>query len=184
RLDSGRTSTRSWFTAGRAARQVLPFRRVRFAAPTARARRPELARFVDPHPFVPSDPATLRERCEEIFNTQLCGLAKRLDHAGRPAPVIGVSGGLDSRLALLVLCKTMDALGEPRSKVKALTMPGYGTTARTLANARDLMRAVGVSAREADIRTLCFDQLKALGHAPFGIPLDGLTPQSLAEKLR
>ena len=184
RLDRERQITNSFYAAGRDPRQLVPFRRVRFAAPAARDRRPELARFVDPHPFVPSDPATLRERCEEIFNTQVCGLAKRLDHVGRPAPAIGVSGGLDSTLALLVLCKTMDTLGEPRSKVKALTMPGFGTTTRTLANARDLMRAVGVSAREADIREMCFDQLKALGHAPFGIPLDGLTPHTLGEKLR
>jgi NAD+ synthase (glutamine-hydrolysing) len=112
------------------------------------------------------------------------GLAKRLDHIGRPPAAIGVSGGLDSTLALLVACKTFDALGEPRSKIKGLTMPGFGTTERTLRNARALMRAVGVSIREADIRAICFDQMKALGHAPFGIPLDGLTLEGLTERLR
>jgi NAD+ synthase (glutamine-hydrolysing) len=184
RLQRDRVTTNSFGEAARDPDLVRPFRRVRFELPARADRTPALMRDVDPHPFVPSDPATLRERCDEIFQTQVCGLAKRLDHIGRPAVSIGVSGGLDSTLALLVACKTFDALGEPRAKVKALTMPGFGTTERTLRNARALMRAVGVSAREADIRAICFDQMKALGHAPFGIPLDGLTLDALTEKLR
>jgi NAD+ synthase (glutamine-hydrolysing) len=139
---------------------------------------------VDAHPFVPQDPLTLKDRCDEIFHTQVAGLAKRLAHVGNLAVSIGISGGLDSTLALLVVCKTMDALGAPRDRVKALTMPGFGTTTRTRTNALALMKALGVASREADIRAACLDQMKALGHVPFGLRLDGETPDSLTEKLR
>src|SRR5207253_2572705 len=97
---------------------------------------------------------------------------------------IGVSGGLDSTLALLVVCKTMDDLGDSRDHVKALTMPGFGTTGRTKGNAHALMKALGVSPRECDIRAMCFDQMKALGHRPFGVALENETVESLTEKLR
>lgn len=159
------------------------FRRVAFDLNPS-PRTPPLLRFVDAHPFVPQDPLTLTDRCDEIFHTQVAGLAKRLAHIGSPAVSIGVSGGLDSTLALLVACKTMDALGTPRDRIKALTMPGFGTTGRTKGNAHALMRALGVSGREADIRALCFEQMKALGHAPFGLALEGETAESLGEKLR
>src|SRR5262249_32554198 len=89
-----------------------------------------------------------------------------------------------STLALLVACKTMDDLGDSRDHVKALTMPGFGTSAETKTNAHALMRALGVSVRECDIRGMCFDQMKALGHRPFGISLEGETVDSLTEKLR
>ncbi|MBY0512793.1 MAG: NAD(+) synthase [Gemmataceae bacterium] len=147
-------------------------------------REPELLRAVEAHPFVPNDPATLTERCDEIFRTQVAGLGKRLGHVGRPPVSIGVSGGLDSTLALLVTCKTFDALGVPRERIQALTMPGFGTTSRTKTNAVALMRALGVCFREIDIRPLCYDQMRALGHSPFGLPLDGETHESLGEKLR
>ncbi|MBX9625165.1 MAG: NAD(+) synthase [Gemmataceae bacterium] len=160
-----------------------PFRRVPFGLEVS-PREPKLLRAVDAHPFVPKDPATLKDRCDEIFHTQLAGLAKRLHHAGTPAVSIGVSGGLDSTLALIVTCKTMDALGVPRDRVKAVTMPGFGTTSRTKGNAHALMTALGISAREADIRAICLDQMKALGHSPFGLPLDGESVESLSEKLR
>ncbi len=160
------------------------FRRVPFTLGPVGERRPELVRHVDPRPFVPADPATLAERCEEIFQTQVTGLARRLDHAGRPAVAIGVSGGLDSTLALLVLCKTLDALAVPRSTVKAFTMPGYGTGSRTRANAFALMAALGVTAREADIRQIALDEMRLIGHAPFGIALDGLTVEALSARLR
>ncbi|HVL15773.1 MAG TPA: NAD(+) synthase, partial [Gemmata sp.] len=147
-------------------------------------REPRLARAVDPAPFVPSDPATRDDRCREIFQTQVAALARRLSHIGLPAVSIGVSGGLDSTLALLVVSKTMDDLGDSRDHVKALTMPGFGTTGRTRGNAHALMKALGVSARECDIRQMCLDQMRALGHRPFGIDLEGETVESLAEKLR
>src|SRR5262249_27290228 len=118
-----------------------------------------------------------------IFNTQVAGLAKRLSHVGTPPVTIGISGGLDSTLALLVACKTFDLLAVPRAKILAFTMPGFGTTPRTRANAHALMKHLGVSAREVDIRGLCLEEMRALGHAPFGIPLEGLTVETLTARL-
>ena len=166
------------------ARRAAPaFRRVAFELELA-PREPTLLRAVEAHPFVPSDPATRDDRCREIFQTQVAAVARRLSHIGVPAVSIGISGGLDSTLALLVAAKTMDDLAVPRSRIQALTMPGFGTTARTKRNADALMRSLGVAARECDIRQLCFDQMLALGHAPFGIKLEGETVESLTEKLR
>lgn len=158
-----------------------PWRRIAFAVERSPQR---LIRRVDPHPFVPAGQAQLRERCEDIFQTQVAGLAKRLEHIGRPAVAIGISGGLDSTLSLLVTCKTFDRLEVPRSQIHALTMPGFGTTARTLRNAQALMHHLGVTAAEADIRLLCLEEMRALGHAPFGIRLDGLTVEALSARLR
>lgn len=163
------------------ARRGMPaFRRVPFEL-TEQKRTPPLERFVDPHPFVPSDPLTRDVRCEEIFATQVAGLAKRLGHIGSPPVAIGVSGGLDSTLALLVVAKTFDLLGASREKIKALTMPGFGTTSGTKTNAHALMKALGVSVKEIDIRPLCLTEMKALGHSPFGITLDGHTEDSLLD---
>jgi NAD+ synthase (glutamine-hydrolysing) len=142
-----------------------------------------LRREIEAHPFVPRGQEQLRERCEEIFQTQVAGLAKRLEHIGKPSVAIGISGGLDSTLALLVICKTMDALGVPRERIRALTMPGFGTTGRTRDNARALMRQLGVTAREIDVRPLCLEEWRALGHKPFGIPLDGLSVEELTKRL-
>jgi NAD+ synthase (glutamine-hydrolysing) len=83
-----------------------------------------------------------------------------------------------------VVCKTLDDLGVPRDRLRALTMPGFGTTGRTKGNAHALMRALGVSALECDIRSMCFEQMKALGHSPFGIKLDNETVDRLSERLR
>jgi NAD+ synthase (glutamine-hydrolysing) len=140
-----------------------------------------LTREVEAHPFVPRQGERLRERCEEIFQTQVAGLAKRVEHVGKPPVSIGVSGGLDSTLALLVACKTMDALAVPRDCVRAFTMPGFGTSGRTRANAVALMRHLGVGAREVDVRRLCLDEMLALGHRPFGIDLAGLDVDGLTE---
>jgi NAD+ synthase (glutamine-hydrolysing) len=159
------------------------FRRVPFEV-LLRERRPTLVRRIDPHPFVPSDPSTLHERCEEIFATQVCGLAKRLSHIGKPAVSIGVSGGLDSTLALMVACKTFDQLGDSRARIRGFTMPGFGTTDRTKMNAHALMNALGVSIKEIDIRPMCFDEMVALGHAPFDLLLDQHTFESLTEAMR
>jgi NAD+ synthase (glutamine-hydrolysing) len=139
---------------------------------------------VDAHPFVPRASDQLRERCDEIFHTQVAGLARRLEHIGKPEVTIGVSGGLDSTLSLLVACKTIDALQVPRNRIRGFTMPGFGTTSRTLANARALMQQLGVSAAEVDIRALCLEELRALGYRPFGIDLAGLDVDGLAERLR
>ena len=143
----------------------------------------DLRRQVDAHPFVPKEGGELRERCEEIFQTQVAGLAKRLEHIGKPATTIGVSGGLDSTLALLVACKTMDALVVPRERILAYTMPGFGTSNRTRDNARALMCNLGVTTREVDIRAMCLEEMKALRHQPFGIALDGLTVEEFTKRL-
>jgi NAD+ synthase (glutamine-hydrolysing) len=166
-----------------ARRDAAPDRKVEFELDLA-DRSPSFLRAVEAHPFVPSDPATRDDRCREIFQIQAAALARRLSHIGVPAVSIGVSGGLDSTLALLVAVKTMDHLNVPRDRIKALTMPGFGTTSRTKGNAVALMKALGVAARECDIRQLCLDQMLALGHRPFGIPLEGETVDTLAEKLR
>ena len=141
-------------------------------------------RFVDPHPFVPSDPKTLNDRCQEIFSIQVAGLAKRLEHIGKPTVSIGVSGGLDSTLALLVLIKTADLIGLQREKIHTLTMPGFGTTKKTLINAHALMKHFDTTTNEIDIRQMCIDQMIAIGHSPFGLSLKGETPDSLNEKLK
>ncbi|HZZ80099.1 MAG TPA: NAD(+) synthase [Gemmataceae bacterium] len=142
-----------------------------------------LIRAIDAHPFVPTTSEQLAERCSEIFHAQVAGLAKRLEHLNQPAVAIGVSGGLDSTLALLVACKTFDTLKTQRTKIQALTMPGFGTTARTRGNACALMQHLGVSAREVDIRGLCLEEMRALGHRPFGIALDGLDVDAFVAKL-
>ena len=95
-----------------------------------------LLRHVEATPFVPNDPTTRDDRCREIFQTQVAALGRRLSHVDVPPLSIGVSGGLDSTLALLVVCKTLDDLGVPRDRVRALTMPGFGTTSQTRGNAQ------------------------------------------------
>jgi len=132
------------------------------AAPSPhRLRRP-----IDPHPFVPSDPATLDERCHEIFSIQTAGLARRLEHTGLRRVVLGLSGGLDSTLALLVCVRTFDLLGLPRDGILAVTMPGFGTSERTLASARRLAAAARASLREIDIRAACELHIRDIGLDP------------------
>jgi NAD+ synthase (glutamine-hydrolysing) len=143
----------------------------------------KLLRDIEAHPFVPRGRDQLTERCQEIFQTQVAGLAKRLDHIGKPVVTIGVSGGLDSTLALLVTCKTFALLGMRQSGILGYTMPGFGTTSRTKGNAVALMKQLGVTAREVDIRPLCLEEMRALGHMPFEIPLKDLTVETLTAKL-
>ena len=163
--------------------QLPPLRRELFAfAPRPVPAR--LARRVEAHPFVPSGQDDLRERCEEIFRIQVGGLGARLRHLNTPPVAIGVSGGLDSTLALLVMCRTADWIGMPRQHIQALTMPGYGTTQRTKKNATDLMHQLDVSSRQIDIRQLCLDEMQALGHRPFGIRLDELSVEALSQQLK
>lgn len=144
----------------------------------------KLARVIDAHPFVPSGQEQLRERCEEIFQIQVAGLTKRLAHIGSTTVTLGISGGLDSTLALLVACKTMDQLGEPRTRIRGITMPGFGTSSRTLCNANALMQHLGVSASTIDICTLCLEEFRLLHHRPFGIELAGLSLDDLKRELR
>jgi NAD+ synthase (glutamine-hydrolysing) len=121
-------------------------------------------RTLEPHPFVPADPDRRAERCREIFSMQVAALAQKLSGAGRSRLVLGVSGGLDSTLALLAAVKTMDFLGMPRSNVHAYTLPGFGTTRRTESNATKLCRALGTSFARVDITRSSTSQLEDLGH--------------------
>lgn len=122
-----------------------------------------LTRTVEPLPFVPSGNA-LNERCEEIFEIQVSGLAKRLVHTHAQTAVVGISGGLDSTLALLVCVKTFDKLGLDRKGILGITMPGFGTTDRTYHNAIDLMKSLGVSIREISIKDACIQHFKDIEH--------------------
>lgn len=123
-------------------------------------------RFADPHPFVPGDKLQVRERCEEIFAIQSAGLAKRLQHVGSSGAVVGISGGLDSTLALLVCCEAMKLLGRPNSDILGVTMPGFGTTDRTYHNAVDLMKSLGVTIKEISIKAACIQHMKDIEHDP------------------
>lgn len=123
-----------------------------------------LTRAVDPHPFVPQEGPELNLRCEEIFAIQVAGLAKRLVHTHAKTAVVGISGGLDSTLALLVCTRTFDKLKLPRKGIVGITMPGFGTTDRTYHNALHLMHALGVTVREIPIREACVQHFNDIGH--------------------
>ena len=125
-----------------------------------------LDRDIDPMPFVPQDEAHRSERCEEIFQIQSHGLAKRLVHTRCEKAVIGISGGLDSTLALLVTVRTFDKLGLDRAGIIGITMPGFGTTDRTYNNALELMRGLGVTIREIPIRDACTQHFQDIGLDP------------------
>ena len=123
----------------------------------------ELIRQVDAHPFIPKD-ADMQQSCEEILNIQMAGLAKRLNHIGASKAVIGISGGLDSTLALLVTVKTFDKLGLDRKGIIGITMPGFGTTDRTYNNAMALMNTLGVTIREISIAKAVKQHFEDIGH--------------------
>jgi NAD+ synthase (glutamine-hydrolysing) len=145
-------------------REVPPFRRVEFPF-TAPQGELGLRRNVERFPFVPSDPAMLRDNCYEAYNIQVQGLAQRLSATGLKKLVIGVSGGLDSTQALIVAARTMDRLGLPRQNVLAYTLPGFATSEGTKANAWRLMKALGVTGNEIDIRPAANQMLGDIGHA-------------------
>ena len=122
-----------------------------------------LTRKIDPQPFVPSG-KDLDERCREIFSIQTEGLAKRISHTGAQTVVVGISGGLDSTLALLVCVKAFDRLGISRRGIVGITMPGFGTSDRTYTNAVNLMKLLGITIREISIKEACIQHFKDLGH--------------------
>ncbi len=124
------------------------------------------ARPVDPHPFFPSDPAALATHCEEILAIQSAGLRARIERAYAKKIVIGISGGLDSTLALLVMVRAMDALKRPRTDIIAVTMPCFGTTVRTKSNATVLCEEFGVDFRCVDIFDAVNQHFKDIGHDP------------------
>ncbi len=135
-----------------------------------------LMRRIERFPYVPDDPAARDERCFEAYNIQVHGLMKRLLSAGIEKIVIGVSGGLDSTHALIVAAKTVDRLKLARANILAYTMPGFATSTSTRDNAHKLMRALGVTAAEIDIKPSCLQMLKDIGH-PFaaGEPVHDVT---------
>lgn len=122
-----------------------------------------LERPVDAHPFIPS-PDMMEKSCEEILNIQVMGLAKRLVHTGCHKVVIGISGGLDSTLALLVCAMTFDKLGLDRSGIVGVTMPGFGTTDRTYTNAIKLMQSLRITIREISIAKSVTQHFEDIGH--------------------
>ena len=122
-----------------------------------------LTRPVDPHPFIPADEA-MGETCEDILNIQSAGLAKRLLHTRMEHVVVGISGGLDSTLALLVCVRTFDKLGLDRKGIVGVTMPGFGTTDRTHDNAASLMQSLGISQMEISIAKAVNQHFQDIGH--------------------
>jgi NAD+ synthase (glutamine-hydrolysing) len=125
-----------------------------------------LQRHVARFPYVPSDPRERDQRCFEAYNIQVHSLLKRLSSSGTKRLVIGISGGLDSTQALIVAARTMDRIGLPRKNILAYTMPGFATSKLTLSNAHKLMKALGVTAGEIDIRPACKQMFRDIGH-PF-----------------
>ncbi|WTL52288.1 NAD(+) synthase [Nocardia sp. NBC_01499] len=140
----------------------------------------DLRREIERFPYVPADPAVRNERCAEVQHIQVEGLSTRLRATGLQRVVIGVSGGLDSTQALIVAAKTMDRLGLPRANVLAYTMPGFATSTRTRTDAHRLMDALGVTAREIDIRPSATQMLRDLGHpAADGTPQYDITYENV-----
>lgn len=125
-----------------------------------------IERYINPHPFIPSGRGILDNRCGDIFNIQISGLARRLAHTNASSLVIGISGGLDSTLALLVAVKACDYLKIDRKTVLGVTMPGFGTTDRTYNNAVSLMKALGIRIREIPIGEASLLHFKNIGHDP------------------
>lgn len=174
KLDHDRGKTNS-FGLGK---RLLPwaYREEEFFLGTA-DREDELARHVPAMVFVPKAADSRDARCKDIFHIQTCGLAKRLESLVPPAVplppkvAVGVSGGLDSTLALLVACKTYDLMGWGRENILGRSLPGFGTSTRTRANARKLAELLGIHFEESDIRPLCVQMLLTVGHQPFGLSI-------------
>jgi len=145
--------------------EVARFRPVAFSVPLPTGK-VLLERQIERLPYVPSDPATRDARCEEVYRIQVQGLVTRMRATGTKKLVIGISGGLDSTQALIICARAMDELELPRRNILAFTMPGFATSTRTRNQAWQLMRAVGASAEEIDIRPSCMQMLKDLRH-PF-----------------
>lgn len=131
--------------------------------PTVLAEHATLTRTIDPHPFSPQN-TFMDIRYEEIFNIQVAGLAKRILHTNAKTLIVGISGGLDSTLALLVCAKTIDKLKRERKDIVGITMPGFGTTGRTYKNALELMRSLGITIKEISIKESCIQHFKDINH--------------------
>ena len=123
----------------------------------------QLIREIDAHPFIPKT-ADMKQSCEEIFSIQVMGLAKRIEHTHSKKVIVGISGGLDSTLALLVCVKTFDKLKMDRKGIVGVTMPGFGTTDRTYNNAINLMKSLGITLVEISIAKAVTQHFKDIGH--------------------
>lgn len=161
RLDADRRRLTS-FAEFSVINETPAYRKVSFHLPATEA---GLSRKIYPYPFVPTE-KNMHARCEEIFSIQTNGLAKRVLHTHCQHLVVGISGGLDSTLALLVCAKTCDLLDLPRTRIVGITMPGFGTTDRTYRNALDLMHALGITVKEISIRKACEQHFEDIGHSP------------------
>jgi NAD+ synthase (glutamine-hydrolysing) len=175
KLQADRRSTTSFDDC---LKYLTPFRRVSFLLDRVM---PGLKRFVPGTPFVPVEGPELHRRCAEIFGIQCAGLAKRIEQLPPGTPLqIGISGGLDSTLAVLVGVKTCDMLGLDRRLIHGLNMPGFGTTSRTQTNALALMNHLGITSGTIDIRALTLRTFQEIGHAPFGIDPHRLDVESFS----
>jgi NAD+ synthase (glutamine-hydrolysing) len=148
------------------AARLASFRRIELNLDLPADRVP-LRRRVERYPFVPADPARLDERCAEVYDIQVAGLMKRLQATRLEKVVIGISGGLDSTQAALVAVRAFDRLGLPRRNVLGFTLPGFATSRHTYDNAHALMKALGMSCEELDIRPAAQRMLEQIGH-PYG----------------
>ena len=164
RLVADRRSTSSYGDMIHDRREILRrMRRIGFELGIPEGSFP-LRRRVERFPYVPADPDTRNDRCAEVYNIQVRGLQTRLQATGIEKVVIGVSGGLDSTHALIVAARAVDRLGLPRANVLGYTLPGFATSELTLGNAHALMKALGVSAEEMDIRPSATQMLHDIGH--------------------
>jgi NAD+ synthase (glutamine-hydrolysing) len=150
-------------SAGECRERLQTMRRIAFEFSVPQGKIP-LLRNVARFPYVPSDPRVRDQRCFEAYNIQVHGLMKRLSSSGIKRVVIGVSGGLDSTHALIVAAKTMDRIGLPRKNILGYTLPGFATSDLTATNARELMKALGVTFGEIDIRPACMQMFRDIGH--------------------
>ena len=158
RLVGERRRMNTFFAASRAEYTEIGFR--------LKKEETALSRRIDPMPFVPGGAKERKLRCEEIFSIQYLGLRKRLSHTHCRTAVVGISGGLDSTLALLVTVKAFDSLGLPRSGILGVTMPCFGTTDRTYRNACELVNILGATLKEVDIRRAVTTHFEDIGHDP------------------
>ncbi len=143
---------------------------------TSRPKRKSLCRYVDAHPFVPNESAELDARCAEIFAIQTAGLIKRLSRLREDMVcTIGISGGLDSTLALLVAVRAFDGLQRSRANILGITMPGFGTTEHTKSNSHKLIDTMQITGDVIDIRPLCLETFRSIDHKPLGIEISETT---------
>lgn len=166
RLKSERRNNSTFVNAQRNIKDSIQNNRLSIRTIACKATQPYafvLERNIDPYPFIPSS-ADMKTACEEIFNIQVAGLANRLVHTNSKIVILGISGGLDSTLALLVCVKTFDKLKMDRKGIIGVTMPGFGTTDRTHSNALSLMESLGVSMREINIAASVTQHFQDIGH--------------------